>query len=288
MFFPTERLYKMTTGVFFHELFSQKVWHIINDKFQNFPSVMQEVLALPNVKLYEPKKVDEELLRKVHTERFINNLKQQWYSDGAYYTIGGNVEAAEMIMRGNLTNALTFGVAAGHHAERDSAWGGTYASVSGPVIAHLEDQYPGIKVAILDTDSHHGNGTRDVTSGNHNVLHVCFCSTDRVEDQGTKICVDSGFQTDDQSYLKLVEKEFFGRLDEFSPDIIIHLLGHDTARGDYGDRGLSMQFFTKLVQKIKNEADVCDGRYLINTHGGARVDICEFVYTNAIKILAEH
>lgn len=277
----------MTTGVFFHELFSQKVWHIINDKFQNFPGVMEEELAISNVKLFKPKKVQDRLLRKVHTDRFISNLKKRWYSDGAYYTIGGCVEASEMIMKGTLTNALIFGVAAGHHAERDSAWGGTYASVSGPVIAHLEEQYPGIKIAILDTDSHHGNGTRDVTMGNHNVLHVCFCSTDNIDDDGTKICIDSGFQTDDDNYLELVENEFVRRIKKFSPDLILHLLGHDTAKGDYGDRGLTKQFFPQLVKLVKNAAAICDGRYLINTHGGASVDTCEFVYTNTIRVLAE-
>jgi len=66
----------MTTGVYFHELFSKKVWHIINDKFQNFPEVMQAELNLPKVKLITPKKVDEKLLLKTHTQRFINNLKK--------------------------------------------------------------------------------------------------------------------------------------------------------------------------------------------------------------------
>jgi acetoin utilization deacetylase AcuC-like enzyme len=277
----------MKTGVFFHELFSKNVWHIIDNKFQNFPDVMQEELNLPNVELFEPKKVDEQLLLKVHTQRFIDNLKKQWYSEGAYYTVGGAVEASEKIMLSELRNALVFGVAAGHHAERDYAWGGTYASVCGPTIVNLQEKFPGTKVAILDTDSHHGNGTRDVTIGNHNVLHVCFCSVNRIEDNNTKICVDSGFQTTDDHYLNLVREEFVNRLEDFQPDIIIHLLGHDTAKTDYGSRGLTKEFFPKLVQLVKNSAEICDGRYLINTHGGASVPICEFVYTNSIKILAE-
>jgi len=110
----------MKTGVFFHEIFSQKVWHIINDKFQNFPGVMQKELALPNVELIEPKMAKDDLLLKVHTPRFLENLKKAWYCKGAYLTVGGCVQASEMIMEGKLRNALVFGVAAGHHAERDS------------------------------------------------------------------------------------------------------------------------------------------------------------------------
>jgi acetoin utilization deacetylase AcuC-like enzyme len=274
------------TGVFYHPLFHRKRWDIINDKFRNFPTIMKKQLSLPNVRLYKPEKVDEELLLKIHTKRFVQDLKNQWYKDGAYYTVGGCVEASEMIMDRKLKNALVFGVAAGHHAERDSAWGGTYASVSGPVVVNLEEKFPDVRIAILDTDSHHGNGTRDVTMGNHNVLHVCFCSTNKIEDNNTKICVDCGFQTNDEKYLNLVKREFIERLNDFHPDIILHLLGHDTTQGDYGSRGLSKTFYPNLVKLIKKSADICDGKYLINTHGGASVSICEFVYPKAIEILA--
>jgi len=276
----------MTTGVFYHPLFSQEVWHIINDKFRNFPEVMEPELALENVELIKPHEVSEELLQKVHTSRFLKNLKKAWYCEGAYLTIGGCVQASEMIMEGKLKNTLTFGVAAGHHAEKDSAWGGTYASVSGPVSVNLQQKYPGTRIAILDTDSHHGNGTRNVTYGNHNILHVCFCSSDTVGDEGTKVCVNCGYRTTDEAYLTLVEKEFIGRLEDFQPDFIVHLLGHDTAQGDYGDRGLSLEFFGKLVKKVKNASKICNGRYLINTHGGALVNVCERVYKDTIRILA--
>ena len=175
------------TGVFFHDLFSEKTWHIINDKFRNFPGVMKDELALPGVELHEPSKASDEILLKVHTKRFVKGLKQAWYCKGAYLTIGGCIQAAEKIMDGSLKNALTFGVAAGHHAERDSAWGGTYASVCGPVIASLQENFPSTKVAILDTDSHHGNGTRDVTKGNHDLWHVCLGTRDRIEDNGTQV-----------------------------------------------------------------------------------------------------
>ena len=276
----------MRTGVFFHQLFSQKIWHIIDDKFRNFPAVMENEVKLPNVTLIEPKETTDELLHKVHTPRLLKNLKNAWYCRGAYLTIGGCVQASEMIMNGELQNALCFGVAAGHHAERDSAWGGTYASVSGPVVVNLQQKFPGCKIAIIDTDSHHGNGTRDVTYGNKNVLHVCFCSTDMVEDDETKICVNSGYNTTDETYLKLVDDEFISRVEKYKPDIILHLLGHDTARGDYGSRGLSKDFFLNLVNLLLNASKACDGKYFINTHGGSNVEICEYIFPRIIRILS--
>ncbi|TFG06248.1 MAG: hypothetical protein EU539_08085, partial [Promethearchaeota archaeon] len=118
------------TGVFFHEVFSQEVWHIINDKFRNYPEVMKEEINLANVKLISPKRVSRELLKKVHTTSFLENLNKKWYAEGAYLTVGGCIQASEMIMQRKLRNALVFGVAAGHHAEKDYSWGGTYCSVS--------------------------------------------------------------------------------------------------------------------------------------------------------------
>ncbi|MHA1265951.1 MAG: hypothetical protein ACTSRS_12035 [Candidatus Helarchaeota archaeon] len=280
---------KPITAVYFHPLFNQKIWDIINNKFQNFPQRMEAELQLENVKLIESPPASEKFLLKFHTKSYFETLRRRWDYEGARLTVGGCADAALRMMRGEFRNALCFGVAAGHHAARDSAWGGTYASVSGGIMTALEEAYSNsIKIAILDTDSHHGNGTRDVTFNHQNILHVCFCSWNRVEDGGTKICIDSGYNTTDSDYLQKVETEFIQRIEQFQPAIIVHLLGHDTASGDYGSRGLSQNFFLKLVQLVKNAANhICEGRYLINTHGGSNQAICEYIFPRIIRILAE-
>jgi acetoin utilization deacetylase AcuC-like enzyme len=238
--------------------------------------------------LIEPSPASEELLLKTHTSEYLQRLKRRWDYRGARLTVGGCADAALRILEGAFRNVLCFGVAAGHHAERDSGWGGTYASVCGGIRAVLEEKYGhDIRIAILDTDSHHGNGTRDVTLGHRNILHVCFCSTDRILDEGTKICIDSGYNTTDKAYLAKVETHFLQRIEQFQPEIVIHLLGHDTARGDYGSRGLSREFFLELVELVKKGTKkVCKGRYLINTHGGANLSICEYIHPRIIRILA--
>ena len=128
----TELKGKITTGVLFHEIFRGKAWLIIGDKFRNFPRIMKHALKRPQVKMFSPEKVPEALLLKIHTAKFVQNLKEAWYCDGALYSVGGCVDATEKVLSGEIENALVFTVAAGHHAERDSAWGGTYASCAGP------------------------------------------------------------------------------------------------------------------------------------------------------------
>ena len=277
----------MTTGVFFHEKFKGEEWLVIGDKFRHFPGAMDKQLSLPNVKLFEPKKVSEELLLNIHTPGFVGNLKDAWYCEGAFLSVGGCVEATEKILSGELENALVFTVAAGHHAERDSAWGGTYASCAGPAFFNARETLGPKRFAIIDTDRHHGNGTRDIFVKDDDVLHVCFCSWDRIEGNGTKICVNIASPHTDDTYMEKVEKEFVPRVRDFRPDMILHNLGHDTSQLDYGDIGLTEAFFPRLTARIKRCAqDICHGRYLILTHGGKRRDVAESIFPKMIEILA--
>jgi len=155
------------------------------------------------------------------------------------------------------------------------------------MIVHMGEQFGVKRFAILDTDSHHGDGARELTMGDRDVLHVCFCSTDRVEDDGTKVDVNVGWRTTDSEYLDKVRREFIPRVEEFKPDIILHVLGHDTAQGDYGDRGLTWDFFAKLVGEVKECADrVCEGRYIVGLGGGSRYEIADYITPTIVDILA--
>jgi acetoin utilization deacetylase AcuC-like enzyme len=143
------------------------------------------------------------------------------------------------------------------------------------------------RVAILDTDRHHGNGTRDIFLEDEDILHVCFCHWNRIEGDGNKICVNAAFPITDDGYLEKVKKEFMPRAEAFRPDMILHNLGHDTCQLDYGDIGLTEAFFPRLVRKVKACAEkVCGGKYVILTHGGRRADVAETIFPQIAGILA--
>ena len=109
-----------------------------------------------------------------------------------------------------------------------------------------------------------------------------------VEDGGTKIDIDAGWRTTDKEYLDKVKQHFIPKVAEFKPALIFHLLGHDTAAGDYGDRGLSKEFFPELVRLVKDTADtLCQGRYVVGIGGGHRADIAEYIALKSVPILAE-
>ncbi len=276
------------TGVFFHEIFSSEPGPVIGNKFSNFPKVMNAELELPNVRLFKPKEVDEELLLEVHTPDYLENVKNAWYYRRARYSIGGVIDAAEKIWNKEIYNALVFNSAAGHHAGPSYGWGGTYLSCTGPAIRYMRKKYNLNRFVILDTDRHHGDGTRAIFERDPDVLHICFCNTDYISDDETKVDIDVGWSISDNEYLSLVEEEF-KRIKKFKPTFIFHNFGHDTCQGDYGDLGLTKDFYIELAKIVKSLADeVCDGRYIIITHGGSRRDVAEYIFPRIIRVLSDN
>ncbi len=278
----------MKTGVFFHPLFTREGWPILGEKFRHFPGAMEHLLAEPHVELLEPPKVSEELLLKVHTEAFLRDVRGRWYYEGARLSVGGCVEACERVMEGELQNAFVFDVAAGHHAGPSYAWGGTYLSCTGPAVANLREKYRKPKTAIIDTDSHHGDGTRAIFFGDPHTLHLCFCHHNVEENEGNKLCIDVGWRCTDEEYLEIMCSRLYPKIEEFQPDLIIHLLGHDTCQGDYGDRGLTPDFFPRAVEELKALAEKwCNGRLVVVSMGGARPDLTKMIIPSCIEVLAQ-
>ncbi len=279
-------LKEMKTGIFFHPIFAQRTWSIIGDKYRNFPQILKEFEGKEGFIFYPLKPISEELLLKVHTKRMLEVVKRYENYQAAIYAGDGCVQAIEKIWIGEINNGMVF-LGSCHHASRDSAWGGCAISGVGAAIVNLREKFNAGRFAILDTDAHHGDGARAMHLGDKDVLHVCFCHYNHVEDGGTKVDVEVGWRESDADYLKKIKENFIPRVREFKPDMIIHHFGHDTAEGDYGDLGLSKDFYIQLAKLIKGCADeVCQGKYLVMTGGGARRDIAEYIYPRILHILA--
>jgi acetoin utilization deacetylase AcuC-like enzyme len=109
-----------------------------------------------------------------------------------------------------------------------------------------------------------------------------------VEDNGTKICVNIAYPNTDERYLEKVMKRFVPVAEAFRPEMILHNLGHDTCQLDYGDLGLTPEFYPRLVREIRACARrICHGRYMLITQGGKRADVAEYIFPRIIEVLAE-
>ncbi len=151
--------------------------------------------------------------------------------------MGGVVEGVGRVAAGELANAFCFIGAGGHHAGRN--FFGGYCCFNDVVIAVRQARRAGRlrRVAILDTDAHHGNGTRDLVADDPEVLHVCICSDEYTSPDGAKVDRAAPAPwaltvSPDRAYLDLVQETFPPRAERFRPDLAIWC-GHNLFMSDF-------------------------------------------------------
>jgi len=143
------------------------------------------------------------------------------------------------------------------------------------------------RFAIVDTDCHHGDGTRDIFAGDDDVLHVCFCYQDRC-DNHNNVDVKIPYRTSDDEYLSQMKQEFAPRVREFEPEYIFWELGYDATQGEYGDKGLTRDSHIQMARIIKGVAgQVCQGRLVVILCGGSGRTLATYIIPRVIRCLAE-
>ncbi|MBI4216890.1 MAG: hypothetical protein HY687_05835 [Chloroflexi bacterium] len=264
--------------------------HLDGRRLSHFPAELTELLERDNIHFYEAfhevSAPSQELLQRVHTSRLIAAVRQTPYYETALYSTGGTVLAAEEIARGRIHNAFVFTGSGDHHAGRDFFFGGCHFNGAALAVAHLRAQFGGRRFAILDTDAHHGDGTRDIFERDEDLLHVCLCGQSR--DGGSKVDVAIPGHTTDAEYLERLEQALLPRMRQFRPETLFWEFGYDGTQGDYSDRGLTRDCHARIAALAKAAAEeVCGGRLVAILCGGSRQDLADYTIPRIIRILAE-
>lgn len=143
------------------------------------------------VKQYDATPIQKEKLSLVHQQNYINYIYQNSPSEGyfridddtlmnkhtltaALHAAGSGLQAVDLIMKGEHSSVFCATRPPGHHAERDEAMGFCFFNNIAVAAAYALNQYDLSRVAIVDFDVHHGNGTEEIFSARPEVL---FCST---------------------------------------------------------------------------------------------------------------
>jgi len=268
------------TGIFF--------LYLEGERLSDFPRELEGILERDDVLFYEAffeiPPVDEELILKVHSRNMVDAVKRSVYWETALYSSGGVVLASEEIYRGRIRNAFVFTGVGDHHAGRNSFWGGCFLNGAALAIENLREKYGIRKFAILDTDSYHGDGTRDIFAQDDDVLHFCFCSLS--QDRGTKVDIRVPFPCGDEFYPEKIRTLFRKKVEEIKPYMIFWEYGYDATSGDYGSRGISMKAHVEMAREVKRIADeFCEGRLVVILCGGSRRDIANYTIPRIIKTL---
>jgi len=264
---------------------------------RDFPQALNGILDKDNVWYYDAvyesrdglyylEPLVEELLLEVHSPRMVARVKRTADYESALYAAGGTVQAADRIWHREIDNAFVFTSFGDHHAGRDFYGGMCYFNGAAVAVSVLREM--GVRrLAIVDTDCHHADGTRDIFAGDDDVLHVCFCHQD-YEDSHNNVDVSIPFATSDEEYMAKVESEFVPRALAFKPEYIFWEYGYDATRGEYGDKGLSRDCHIGLAQIIKSVADeVCRGRLVTILCGGSSRALATYTIPRIIRCMAE-
>ena len=286
------------TGIFYHPSFSRRSYLTQGSRLQDFPHALDAFLADPRYRLFESPAIDEEWILKVHTPELVRGVELDGLCSTAWHSVGGVVLAAEKIALREVENAFAFIGAGGHHSGRE--FFGGYCCFNDVVIAIrvLRERFGIQRFAILDTDAHHGDGTRDLTEKDPDILHVCLCSSTYESPDGTKVDVPApgryrwfGVRSEsaeniDLLYAQAASDAFEPRVRRFRPELIFWYFGFDTHQGDYGDLGLSVEAYRRIVIMLRRLAsEVCQGRLEVVLGGGSRADIARNVIPPVIEIL---
>ena len=287
------------TGVFYHEVCGKKPYKVLvfeTGVEEGFESLKRERLfEEPNVFLFESEPVPEELILKVHTEDMVERVKRSGYYETSLYSSGGNVGAFEKVLTNQIDNALVFVGDGGHHSGKNYFGGGCFFNTEAIAVKYAREKFGIRKFAIVDTDTHHANGTIDIFQEDDDLLYICFCgsffdgypwSFGSWEDTRTKICLPHGGS--DEEEIENVRREVPRRVREFKPELLYWMCGVDTHKDSYGTRRLTERCYPKLAGIIKQTADeVCQGKLVVKAAVNAPAHVTEYVNPRLVDCLAE-
>ncbi|HET6172283.1 MAG TPA: class II histone deacetylase [Gaiellales bacterium] len=240
---------------------------------------------------------DEEILR-VHTPEHLAGVRALAATGGdagngtamgkfgdeiAILAAGGSIVAADAVLDGTVDNAYALVRPPGHHAEPGLAMGFCVFSNIGIAIRHAQQVRGVTRVAVVDWDVHHGNGTETIFLADPGVLAISLHQDEhyppgrgRVDvvgegaARGTNLNIPLPPGSGRSAYGYAFERVVVPALRAFRPELIIVASGFDASAYDpLGRMDLSADDFRALTASLMEvAADVSDGRLLMSHEGG--------------------
>ncbi len=216
--------------------------------------------------------LDPDTLMNVHT----------W--NAALRASGAVLAATDSVIAGEIENAFCAVRPPGHHACHDKSMGFCIFNNVAIAARYALERHGLKRVAIVDFDVHHGNGTEDILRGDDRVLMVSFfqhpfypysgADTDPGDRASNMVNLPLPAYTRGMAVRELIDTMWMPRLEEFKPEMIFISAGFDAHRDDdLGQLGLVEQDYAWITQRIKDVAKRhAQGRIVSSLEGGYNLD----------------
>jgi len=196
--------------------------------------------------------------------------------EAAQRAVGAGILATDLVVQKEVTNAFCAVRPPGHHAEIAAAMGFCFFNNIACAALHALDKHRLDRVAILDFDVHHGNGTEAIFRDNPKVM-VCssfqypfYPNTPLIQDNPRLINVPLAAGARGADFREAISDSWFPALERFRPQMIFVSAGFDAHKDDpLADLMLSERDFTWITYEIKRLANHgCEGRVVSMLEGG--------------------
>ncbi len=239
---------------------------------------------------------DPEQIARAHTQAYVEAIQKHtpdsgdfWITDdtslcphsydAAQKAAGGAVRAVDAIMSGEAKNAFCAIRPPGHHAEKQRAMGFCLFNNAAIAAHHARDTHGLERIAVIDFDVHHGNGTQDIFWQEPDFFYgsthqmPLYPGTGAVNETGADnniVNTPLNEGADGDKMREAYNDRLFPALFDFSPDLILISAGFDAHIDDpLAGLRFSTDDFRWLTQKLAEFADNhCEGRVVSLLEGG--------------------
>jgi len=272
----------------------------VSDRLVAINKGIEDAGLLPHLQLITAQAADLKWIEAVHDRRYIdrfgdmcqagasqfdsadNQMCRDTY-ETALLAVGGLLEAARLMMTGEIDNAFCAVRPPGHHAEVDRAMGFCYFNNIAILARNLQSEWHIDRVGIVDFDVHHGNGTQHIFEEDPSVFYYsihehptfAFPGTGREFETGKG--AGEGFTKNspmlpgqgDKEFRHLLERDLLPAFESFQPQVILVSVGFDAHEDDdmSGIR-LSTEAYSWTMEQIVALAERYAGGRLISVLEG--------------------
>ncbi|MDB9979929.1 histone deacetylase family protein [Candidatus Pelagibacter sp. Uisw_113] len=267
------------------------------EKIDRVTVVIDNFKKLDNKNLVwkKPSKFNRSLLEITHNSDYINFVEKSFPEKGLSFldgdtivspgskdatldAVGSIITAIDGVQNKNFNNAFCAVRPPGHHAEKNKAMGFCIYNNVAVGANYLINKYKLKKVAIIDFDVHHGNGTQDIFYDNEKVLYISTHQYPYYPGSGTNdekgkhnnilnIPLPAG--TTSEEYLNAYEF-VLKKIKEFKPEFILLSAGFDAHKDDpLAQLQLeSKDFYSITKRTLELSKQYCDGKVVSILEGG--------------------
>ena len=267
------------------------------EKIDRVTVVIDNFRKLDNKNLIwkKPTNFDQDLLIKTHSSDYINQVQKSFPQNGFNFldgdtvvspgskdatkdAVGSILTAIEGVQNKDFKNAFCAVRPPGHHAEKEKAMGFCIYNNVAVGTNYLIEKYKYNKIAIIDFDVHHGNGTQDIFYDNEKVLYISTHQYPYYPGSGSEkekgkynnifnIPLEAG--TTAVEYLNAYE-QVLNKLKEFKPEFLLFSAGFDAHIDDpLAQLRLSSEdFYTLTKRALEISKPFCNGNVVSILEGG--------------------